>query len=35
MTLIRHVRKTVLDTFGVELVPEVRFLGEFRSRSET
>ena len=31
MTLIRHVQKTVLDTFGVELVPEVRFLGEFRN----
>ena len=35
MTLIRHVQKTVQNTFGVELVPEVRFLGEFRSRSET
>lgn len=31
MMLIGHVQKTVLDTFGVELVPEVRFLGEFRS----
>ena len=31
MTLIGHIQKTVLDTFGVELVPEVRFLGEFRS----
>ena len=31
MTLICHIQKTVLDTFGVELVPEVRFLGEFRS----
>jgi UDP-N-acetylmuramate dehydrogenase len=31
MTLIGHVQKTVFDTFGVELVPEVRFLGEFRS----
>lgn len=30
MTLIRHIQKTVLDTFGVVLVPEVRFLGEFR-----
>ena len=31
MTLIHYVQKTVRDTFGVELVPEVRFLGEFRS----
>ena len=31
MTLIRHIQKTVLKKFGVELVPEVRFLGEFRS----
>ena len=30
MTLIRHIQKTVLKNFGVELVPEVRFLGEFR-----
>ena len=30
MTLIRHIQKTVLKKFGVELVPEVRFLGEFR-----
>lgn len=30
MTLIRHIQKTVLDTFGVVLAPEVRFLGEFR-----
>jgi UDP-N-acetylmuramate dehydrogenase len=34
MTLIRHIRKTVLDTFGVELVPEVRFLGEFKNLNE-
>jgi UDP-N-acetylmuramate dehydrogenase len=30
MTLIRHIQKTVLKNFGVELVPEVRFLGKFR-----
>jgi len=30
MTLICHIQKTVLKNFGVELVPEVRFLGEFR-----
>ena len=35
MTLISHVQKTVLDTFGVELVPEVRFLGQFKGQSET
>ena len=34
MALIRHVQKTVLDTFGVELVPEVRFLGDFGSKGE-
>ena len=32
MMLICHIQKTVLNTFGVELVPEVRFLGEFKSR---
>ena len=27
--LIQHVKATVKEKFGVELEPEVRFLGEF------
>ncbi len=30
LSLIRYVQQTVLDTFGVALTPEVRFLGEFK-----
>ena len=30
ISLIRHIQRTVQDNYGVQLVPEVRFLGEFR-----
>ena len=30
LALIRHVRKTVAEQFGVQLEPEVRLVGSFR-----
>ena len=28
LDLIEHIKKTVLDKFGVELEPEIRLIGE-------
>jgi UDP-N-acetylmuramate dehydrogenase len=34
LALIRHVRKTVAEQFGVQLEPEVRMVGVFREETE-